>query len=322
MTAPPLEGVRPVPAATPPAAIPGKPRPLLWSIGGAAIAAMLIGVLLHFSRTVEEPPKPQAIADVEPSKALQDKIAALEKQVAEDRRRRDEAERRQREEAEAAERRRAEDAKREAEERARAAARRAEDAKREAEERARAAAARRAEEEASRRAEAVRAAKTPAAARVKPEPAPAPVEPAKPPPQTAGQLLAQADDAAARGNFGDAAALLKPLADRGDTAALFRLSQLYLEGRGVGQDQKEGLRLLEGAATQGHRDARLLLGGMYAAGRGGVRQNANVAYIWYGAAACAGAPRAQAEQETMKARLQPAEVQQADKLIADLCRRG
>jgi TPR repeat protein len=96
-------------------------------------------------------------------------------------------------------------------------------------------------------------------------------------------VLAQSDEAAARGNFGDAAALLKPLAERSDPAAQFRLSQLYLEGRGVEQDQKEGLRLLEGAATQGHRDARLMLGGMYAVGRS-VRQNANVAYIWYGAA--------------------------------------
>lgn len=89
----------------------------------------------------------------------------------------------------------------------------------------------------------------------------------------------------------------------------------------MAQDPKEGLRLLEGAAEKGNREARFALGGMYAAGRG-VRQNANVAYIWYGAAACSGAPRAKAEQETMKARLQPAEIQQADKLIADLCKRG
>ena len=86
-------------------------------------------------------------------------------------------------------------------------------------------------------------------------------------------------------------------------------------------DAREALRLLEGAATQGHRDARLMLAGMYATGRG-VRPNNNVAYIWYGAAACAGATRAQTEQETIKARLQPAEIQQAEKLIADLCKRG
>jgi serine/threonine protein kinase len=324
MTAPPPEAARPVAAsqpggvqqvaaasqpgglhpaaAAPPGNVPGRPGPLVWAIGGAAVAAMAIGLLLHFSRNAEEPPKPPAAADAEPSKALQDKIASLERQVAEDRKRREDAERREREQVEA-ERRRAEDAKREAEERARAAA------------------ARRAEEEAARRAEAAaRAPKpAPAPARAKPEPPPAPPQTAPPP--TPAQLVAQADEAAARGNFGDAAALLKPLADRGDSGAQFRLSQLYLEGRGVGQDPKEGLRLLEGAAQQGHRDARLMLGGMYAAGRG-VRQNANVAYIWYGAAACAGSPRARTEQETIKARLQPAEIQQAEKLIADLCRRG
>jgi len=305
MTAPPPEAARPVPVSAPPppplpaATTPGRPGPLVWSVGGAAIAAMFIGVLLHFSRNGEEPSRPPpAAADAEPAKGLQEKVAALEKQVEEDRRRREEAERKQQRQA-------AEDAKREAEERARAAT-----------------AARRAEEEAARRAEAAARAPrpAPAPARAKPEPPPAPPQttPAQP---TPAQLVAQADEAAARGNFGDALGLLKPLADRGDAAAQFRLSQLYLEGRGVAQDPKEGLRLLEGAAEKGNREARFALGGMYAAGRG-VRQNANVAYIWYGAAACSGAPRAKAEQETMKARLQPAEIQQADKLIADLCKRG
>ena len=297
MTAPPVEGTQPVAAPAPSDRGPDVPAPLVWSIVGAAGAAVVIGLLLHFSRNADEPPKPPTTPDAEASRALQDKITALEKQVEEQARQRAAEERRQREAAEA--------------ERARA-----EDAKREAEERARAAAAKRAEEEASRRAEAARLAK--AAPRSKPESPPAA---AKPPPPTAAQVLAQSDEAAARGNFGDAAALLKPLAERSDPVAQFRLSQLYLAGRGVEQDQKEGLRLLEGAATQGHRDARLMLGGMYAAGRG-VRQNANVAYIWYGAAACAGAARAQAEQEAIKPRLQPAEIQQAEKLIAGLCRRG
>jgi TPR repeat protein len=311
MTAPPPESARPVPVSAPPPQVhaPVKPGPLVWSIGGAAVAAVIIGVLLHFSRNgAEEPVKPPAVAETDAAKALQEKVAALEKQVEDQARRRAEEERIEREAAERKQRQAAE-----------AERARAEEAKRETEERARAAAARRAEEEASRRTEAARTAK--AAPRGKPEPAAAPAEPPKPPPPTAAQVIAQSDEAAARGNFGDAAALLKPLADRGDPGAQFRLSQLYLEGRGVAQDQKEGMRLLEGAAEKGHRDARLALGGMYAAGRG-VRQNANVAYIWYGAAACAGAARAQAEQDALKPRLQPAEIQQAEKLIANLCKRG
>jgi TPR repeat protein len=256
-----------------------------------------------FCRGGESPARPPAIEDAAPAKALQDKIAALEKQVEEEARRRAEEERKAREEAERRQRLAAE-----------AERARAEEAKRETEERARAAAARRAEEEASRRAPRP-------APRGKPEAKSEPAEPPKPAPPTAAQVIAQADETAARGNFGDAAALLRPLAERNDPGAQFRLSQLYLEGRGVAPDPKEGLRLLEGAATQGHRDARLALGGMYAAGRG-VRPNANVAYIWYGAAACAGSARAKTEQETIRPRLQPAEIQQAEKLIADLCKRG
>jgi serine/threonine protein kinase/TPR repeat protein len=311
MTAPPPEGARPVPVSAPPpqAHAPAKPGPLAWSIGGAAFAAVIIGVLLHFSRNgAEEPAQPPAAAEAEAAKALQEKIAALEKQVEEQARRRAEEEARAREEAERRQRQAAE-----------AERARAEEARREAEERARAAAARRAEEEAARRA--ATAPPPRPAPRAKPEPAPAPAEPPKPAPPTAAQVIAQADEMAARGNFGDAAALLRPLAERNDPGAQFRLGQLYLEGRGVAQDPKEGLRLLEGAATVGHRDARLALGGMYGAGRG-VRQNANVAYIWYGAAACAGSPRAKTEQEAIKPRLQPAEIQQAEKLIADLCKRG
>jgi translation initiation factor IF-2 len=144
MTAPPPEGARPVPVSAPPpqAQAPVKPGPLAWSVGGAAVAAVIIGVLLHFSRNgTEEPVKPPAAAEADAAKALQDKVAALEKQVEEQARRRAEEERMEREAAERRQRQAAE-----------AERARAEEAKREADERARAAAARRAEEEASRRA--------------------------------------------------------------------------------------------------------------------------------------------------------------------------
>ena len=76
----------------------------------------------------------------------------------------------------------------------------------------------------------------------------------------------------------------------------------------------ERLALLRKAADQGNAKAQFALGEMYAAGRG-VPQNNFQAYIWFSRAARAGNADAKARVETVKATLQPAEVQQADKLL-------
>ena len=79
-------------------------------------------------------------------------------------------------------------------------------------------------------------------------------------------------------------------------------------------DYTEATNLYRRAASAGDSEAQLKLGEMYENGRG-VTQNFNQAYIWYGLAAHGGNAAAKARKEKIATRLQPAEIQQADRLI-------
>jgi hypothetical protein len=74
-------------------------------------------------------------------------------------------------------------------------------------------------------------------------------------------------------------------------------------------------------ADAGDAEARFRLGEMYASGQG-VKPNNNAAYIWFGMAARAGHAAARARQEQIGARLQRAEVRQADDFIEKRMRAG
>ncbi len=72
-------------------------------------------------------------------------------------------------------------------------------------------------------------------------------------------------------------------------------------------------------ALQGDASAQYRLGENYETGRG-VTQNYFQAYYWYSAAARGGNAAAKSKKDQMAARLQPAEIQQADKLVERLAR--
>ena len=72
-------------------------------------------------------------------------------------------------------------------------------------------------------------------------------------------------------------------------------------------------------ALQGDPAAQFKLGEMYENGRG-VPQNNFQAYYWYSAAVRGGNSAARVRKEQMAARLQPAEIQQAEKLVERLAR--
>ncbi|WP_024302646.1 serine/threonine-protein kinase [Pseudogulbenkiania sp. MAI-1] len=95
---------------------------------------------------------------------------------------------------------------------------------------------------------------------------------------TPDDSLGNAERAMARGDYGAALALVKPLAYGGQPRAQELLGRLYEEGRGV-------------------------------------RQSHNEAYMWYSLAAQHGSSVAQLMRERVAARLQPAEIRQADRLV-------
>ncbi len=158
-----------------------------------------------------------------------------------------------------------------------------------------------------------------ASAPAAPSPRSAPPAVSPPAPPSANELLARADSAQARGGHAEAAALLRPLADKQHPKALAMLGELHLHGKGVEQSDEEALRLFRRAAERGEGEAQLRLGDMYASGRG-VPQNNFQAYIWYTAALRAGVPAAKAPQERIAPLLQPAERAQAMKLAETLPR--
>jgi hypothetical protein len=91
------------------------------------------------------------------------------------------------------------------------------------------------------------------------------------------------------------------------------LVALAEQARARGNDA-ERLALLRKAADQGNAKAQFALGEMYAAGRG-VPQNNFQAYVWFSRAVRAGNAEAKPRVEQVKAALQPAEIQQADRLL-------
>jgi len=72
-------------------------------------------------------------------------------------------------------------------------------------------------------------------------------------------------------------------------------------------------------ALQGDASAQFKLGENYENARG-VAQNYFQAYYWYSAAARGGNAAAKAKKDQMAARLQPAEIHQADRLVERLAR--
>jgi TPR repeat protein len=59
-------------------------------------------------------------------------------------------------------------------------------------------------------------------------------------------------DALRRGDYAAAAKELRPLAERGDAEAQYRIGRMYEFGAGYTQDKAQGIAWLTKAANQGH----------------------------------------------------------------------
>ena len=93
--------------------------------------------------------------------------------------------------------------------------------------------------------------------------------------------------AAKKGDFATALREWKPLAEAGHADAQYNLGQMYREGQGVLQDDKEAVKWYEKAAQQGHASAQYNLGLMYVKGEG-VLQDYVRAHMWWNIAALSG----------------------------------
>src|SRR6195256_2790773 len=76
----------------------------------------------------------------------------------------------------------------------------------------------------------------------------------------------------------------RPLAERGDPEAQYRIGRMYEFGNGYAQDKAQGIAWVRKAAAQGHADAEQELGVVYATGDG-VKQDDAQAVAWFRKAA-------------------------------------
>jgi len=105
-------------------------------------------------------------------------------------------------------------------------------------------------------------------------------------------------------------------ADQGDAAAQLLLGGKYFRGDGVAQDFGQAERWYRMAADQGEPNAQFDLGDMYAEGQG-VASDPVEAYAWYTVAASNGKARALDVRDLLAAEMEPAQIDEAEKLAAE-----
>lgn len=86
------------------------------------------------------------------------------------------------------------------------------------------------------------------------------------------------------GHHATAAKLFKPLAEKGNSIAQFKLATMYYSGKGVPKNIREALRLYRLSAEQGHVVAQSNLATMYYLGKG-VSRDFVLAHMWKNIAA-------------------------------------
>lgn len=118
----------------------------------------------------------------------------------------------------------------------------------------------------------------------------------------------QADPIAAIGWFSLGAQFGLPV-------ALTNLGNCYETGNGARQDLEKAGTHYAAAAKQGYAPAQFLLAQMFESGRG-TKVNLTNAYVLYTRAAAAKVPEAEAKRDAVKAKLSPAELAEAAKLLA------
>jgi clan AA aspartic protease (TIGR02281 family) len=118
-----------------------------------------------------------------------------------------------------------------------------------------------------------------------------------------------------RGDYATALRLFQQSAtDKGSAIAQFNIATMYANGQGVAQNYAEAAKWYGLSANQGWADAQYGLGLLYANGQG-VRQNFVLAYKWFSLSAAQGSAEAAKVRDFITARMTPAEVDQAQKLV-------
>jgi uncharacterized protein len=104
--------------------------------------------------------------------------------------------------------------------------------------------------------------------------------------------LKEGYEALSRQDYAAAIKEYRPLAERGNAEAQYRIGRMYEFGKGYPKDQAQGIAWIRKAAAQDHADAQQELGVIYATGDG-VKQDDVQAVAWFRKAAVQGDATAQ-----------------------------
>ena len=108
-----------------------------------------------------------------------------------------------------------------------------------------------------------------------------------------------------------AAKLFRPLAEKGNAVAQYRITLMHKMGLGVSKDRKQAQKWSRLAAKQGNTDAQVLLGSLYYKGEGKESDDIAKAYMWYDIAATQGNADAKKKLATVSSELSPQQIAEA-----------
>lgn len=123
-------------------------------------------------------------------------------------------------------------------------------------------------------------------------------------------------EAAQRDDYVAAEREWRPLAEQGHADAQIRLGQLYAAGLGVPQDDAEAVNWYRKAANQGNALARIALGFSYFIGSG-VEQDYIQAYMWGDLAVAQGSEEAIILRKLAAGLMTPENIVEAQKLARE-----
>lgn len=124
-----------------------------------------------------------------------------------------------------------------------------------------------------------------------------------------------------RGEYGQAAKLLVPLANQGNVDAQMHLGVMYAEGQGVLQDYAQSFLWFRRAADQGLSVAQNSVGTAYLVGKG-IPPNNVLAHMWLNAASAQGNKLAMNALAVATDRMTPTEVGRAQSLARSCAKQG
>ena len=115
-----------------------------------------------------------------------------------------------------------------------------------------------------------------------------------------------------RKDYPAAAKEWEPDANAGNAAAQFNLGMLYLDGKGVPQDNAEAAVWLRRAADQGYAKAQHNLGALLGSGKG-VKRDYEQAYMWMSLCAASGEAGCESQRDQLAEKLSKSKLQRAQR---------